>query len=155
MHSRKSHLTAIARTIQPAPVRWLVQHDLIRLPVLDYGCGKCHKVNPPPWVNYDPYYWNIDLNHFRGSFMTVVCSYVLCVLKEPERIKVLKDIQSLLMKVPKGAAAYIIVRNDKPKQGWGISKRGTYQGRVRKLMLPIIYQNSQFRIYRLTRADKI
>lgn len=155
MPSRKSHLTAIARTIQPVPVRWLVKNNLIRLPVLDYGCGKCHKVNPSPWINYDPYYWNIDLDYFRGSFMTVVCSYVLCALEEPERVKILKDIQSLLMKGTKGATAYIIVRNDRPKNGWGFSKRGTYQGRVRKLMLPIIHENSRFRIYRLTRTDKI
>ena len=147
----KSHLTAITRKTQPVPTRWLLKQKHILFPVLDYGCGKCYSVNPLPWINYDPYYYKIDLDCFRGKFLTVVCNYVLCALPAQDRLDILRDIQSLLMNRP-DSRAYVSVRNDKPKQGWGVSSRGTYQGRVRKLPIPLLYSNAQFRTYVLTKT---
>lgn len=145
----KSYLTAISRTTLPKPTRWLIKQGLIQLPCFDYGCGKCYKINPPLWINYDPYYRKINPDHFRGSNMTVICNYVLCVLPESERLPILRHIQTLLSP---GGIAYISVRNDKPRQGWGVSKRGTYQGRVQGLSLPIVYQCAGFRVYKLERS---
>lgn len=152
MPSHKSHLTAISRKTLPRPTRWLIKKGLIRLPCLDYGCGKCHKVNPPVWINYDPYHYKINVDYFKGSNMTVVCNYVLCVLPEQERLPVLRNIQQLLSP---GGIAYISVRNDKPRWGWGTSKRGTYQGRVQGLSLPMIYKCAGFKIYKLTKETPV
>lgn len=145
-----SHLTAIARKTLPRPTRWLLDKGLIVGSVMDYGCGKCGNINPPEWFNYDPHY---QPNFFTGArYDTIVCNYVLCVLPREKRMDVVKHIQVLLRL---NGIAYIAVRNDKPKNGWGVSSRGTYQGRVQKLPLYIIYENSQFRIYQLTKADKL
>ncbi len=151
----KSHLTAITRKAQPVPTRWLLKKGLISLPVLDYGCGKCYKVNPKGWINYDPFWYPIERDFFRGSFRTIICNYVLCTVPAKERMDILRDIQTMLSKSINDATAYITVRNDRPKQGWGKSSRGTYQGRVRKLALPVLYENSQFRIYMLTKKTKL
>lgn len=145
----KSYLTAISRRTVPAPTRWLIRNGLVKMPVLDYGCGKCHSVNPPKWINYDPHHYPINLEHFRGSNLTVICNYVLCTLPKEEHLAVLKDIQSLL-KVHPESVAYISVRNDKPKQGWGLSSRGTYQSKV-VLPFQVIHKNAQFCIYQLTK----
>lgn len=148
--SNKSHLTAITRKQLPTPVRWLFTHAFLppnhlkQYKVLDYGCGKCFKINPSHWVNYDPYYYPIKP---KGKFFTILCTYVLCTISSEHHAEILKNIQSLLTKE---GIAYITVRNDKPKQGWGISKRGTYQGRATKLNLPLLHSNSYFRIYYLT-----
>lgn len=122
-------------------------------PVLDYGCGKCHSVNNQHFVadGYDPHF-RPDGLIARKKYRTILCNYVLCVVPAAERITILKDIQSRLVDdEPDTAFALLSVRNDKPKQGWGKNKRGTYQGRVRKLTLPIIYECAGFRIYLLTK----
>jgi len=147
-----SHKTAIARKSQPVPTRWLLSQNLIRFPVLDYGCGKCQQVNPDPWINYDPYWYKIDLDYFRGSFQTVVCNYVICTLPESEEKKILREIQSLLSDNTE-AVAFITVRNDTPKAGHGVSSKGTFQ---RKVILPYLVElrvTSQYRIYLLTKKD--
>ena len=146
-----SHLTAIARKTLPVPTRWLLQHGMLTGSVMDYGCGKCASVNPPGWFNYDPYY-QPNANFGTDRFDTIVCNYVLCTLPNRERMDVLKHIQTLLRL---NGVAYISVRNDRPKQGWGISSRGTYQGRVRKLPLPILRNVKQYRIYLLTKETKL
>jgi hypothetical protein len=145
-----SHLTAITRKRMPVPTRWLINAGLVDVEenVLDFGCGKCGEVNPKTWDNYDPHYRPWSCWHKR-SYRTIICNYVLCTLPDEERLPILKEIQRKLG--GHDAIAYLSVRNDKPKQGWGKSSRGTYQGRVRKLNLPLTYKNSQFRIYQLTK----
>lgn len=150
MLKHNSHLTAISRATLPRPTRWLMKKGLLVGKVMDYGCGKCAKVNPPDWFNYDPYY---QPNFFTGArYDTIICNYVLCVLPNAERMKVVKHIQTLLRL---NGVAYIAVRNDRPKAGWGVSSRGTYQGRVRRLPLPLLYECSQFRIYQVTKEDRL
>jgi len=146
----KSHLTAIVRRTLPVPTRWLIKAGLVDVEknVLDFGCGKCGEVNPKTWDNYDPFYRPWSCWHKR-TYQTIICNYVLCTLCEKDRLPILKEIQKKLS--GKNAIAYISVRNDKPKNGWGKSNKGTYQGRVRNLNLPLVYKNSQFRIYHLTK----
>jgi hypothetical protein len=151
----KSHLTAITRKALPTPARWLMQHGYVLdhpfIPTLDFGCGKCASVNPKTWVNYDPHYCPDTIAEGQ-RFNIIVCNYVLCVKTQEDRRKILKKIRYLLSE---HGIAYISVRNDKPKNGWGKSARGTYQGRVQKLALPLLYSNSQFRIYLLTKKTKL
>lgn len=144
-----SHLTAISRKTLPVPTRWLRKQGVILGRVLDYGCGKCASVNPPSWDNYDPHFYP---NGMSGKYDTILCNYVLCTLPNDERMEILHDIQNHLTA---DGIAYISVRNDRPKQGWGISSRGTYQGRVRKLPLLCIRETSQYRIFRLTKHTEL
>jgi ATP adenylyltransferase len=145
MPSHNSHLTAISRKTLPKPTRWLMDKGLIWGRTLDYGCGKCFPINPIDWDNYDPYYYPVILS---PGYQTIICNYVLCTLPtQAERMKVLRQINFLLYS---NGIAYISVRNDKPRWGWGVSKRGTYQGRVQGLPLPLLYKCHGFRIYRLT-----
>jgi len=150
-----AHLTAIARKALPTPVRWLQRQGFVidnpSIAVLDFGCGKCASVNPKHWDNYDPHYAPDGIPSGK-KYNIILCTYVLCVLSPEDRPKVLKKIRSLLSE---WGCAYITVRADRPKNGWGKSSRGTYQGRVKKLALPLLHQNSQFRIYQLTRNTKL
>lgn len=151
----KSYLTAIARRSLPSPTRWLLKQKLIdaQALVLDYGCGKCALVNPKAWLNFDPHYAPDTLKTKAGLyFSTIICNYVLCTLPKEERTRVLLEIQALLTST---GEAFISVRNDKPKQGWGLSTKGTYQGRCSNVTDDLVYKNSQFRIYRLTKKTRI
>jgi hypothetical protein len=151
----KSYLTAIARRTIPSPVRWLMRQGYVSdhpmIATLDFGCGKCASVNPKSWTNYDPHYAPDAIQNGQ-KFMVILCIYVLCVLPKKERRSVIKKIRYLLSD---WGCAYIAVRNDRPRWGWGRSSRGTYQGRVRKLNLPLVHQTSQFRIYQLTKTTKL
>lgn len=148
----KSHLTAIVRKELPSPVKWILKTQTSFGKVLDFGCGKCAPINPPDWDNYDPYYNPNGIK--QKKYDTVFCTYVLCTLKKEDREKVLREIESLLK--PRIGVAYISVRNDKPKQGWGFSRRNTYQGRTTELdkKLQLIHSTSQFRIYCLHRSSR-
>ena len=159
MMNGKSHLTAISRKTLPLPVRWLVKNFRLvrRNPVnmLDYGCGKCHEINNEYFGQcdgYDPYYRPDGL--IKGKrYDYILCTYVLCTIDDhEERLKILKEIKRLLK--PDGHA-YISVRNDKPKKGWGVTSIGTYQGRVQDLPLTLFQSCSQFRIYVLTKQTKL
>jgi 2-polyprenyl-3-methyl-5-hydroxy-6-metoxy-1,4-benzoquinol methylase len=140
----KTHLTAISRRNDPLPTRWLEKKGLIRGKVLDYGCGKCYIINPMAWDSYDP---NFPTGGIYPPYDTIICNYVLCVLPRAKRMPVLKEIHAALKSDGK---AYISVRNDRPNQGWGKNKRGTYQGRVHTLKLPLLYECAGFRTYLLT-----
>lgn len=152
-----SHLTAISRKVLPVPVRWLLSNGLLHGHLLDYGCGKCAEINAQvlntaPGVSsvtsYDPYYAPDALNNsHRDRFDVVLCTYVLCTLPQEMEPLVLKAVQKRLL--PNGVA-YITVRNDVPKGGYGVSSKGTFQ---RKVEMPYLYELRkchQYRIYLLT-----
>lgn len=150
-----SHLTAISRKAIPAPTRWLIANDKVPtqpgdLNVLDFGCGKCLSVNPVTWDNYDPHYRPWSVWH-KQWYDIIICNYVLCTLPAKERLSVMQEIQKKLYKT---GVAYVSVRTDKPRQGWGLRSKGTYQGKV-ELPLEIIYKNSQFCIYVLTKSTRL
>jgi len=147
-----SHCTAIYRKTLPLPTRWLLKNGYLSMysVTLDFGCGNCMSVNPTKWDNYDPYYRPWTCWH-KKCYKTIICNYVLNTLPKAEHVPVLKEIQK---KLDKTGNAYISVRNDKPKTGWGISKRRTYRSQV-SLDLPIIHSNSSFQIYHLTKKNKL
>lgn len=158
--NNKSYLTAITRKDLPNPVKWLLANQLIHGNVLDYGCGKCKELNNYHFArqsevkhidSYDPYYSPDDIIRPHGGegwYDVVLCTYVLCTLPEKDEKKVLKDIKPLLR--PNGVA-YITVRNDEPKQGWGESSRGTYQRNVELPSLYLFKQCCQYKIYLMMR----
>ena len=154
-----SHLTAIARKELPVPTRWLLSQNKLFGHILDYGCGKCKPVNDSvlakiPGVesvtSYDPFY--VPDTVIKPYFYNVIlCTYVLCTIPEENMDSVLWSIKTALR--PDGVA-YISVRNDTPKQGWGLSKRGTFQ---RKVELPLfeLRKCGNYRIYELTSQTEI
>lgn len=139
------HRTAIVRKSLPTPVKWIIHKIGISGKVLDFGCGKCAPINPPEWDSYDPYYKPDGIK--QKKYDIILCTYVLCTLTKGERNAVLNKISSLLKKDT--GEAFIVVRNDKPKQGWGYSKRNTYQGRTPELdqLMKLVHSTSQYRIY--------
>jgi hypothetical protein len=123
----KSHKTAISRKTLPLPTRWLLSRGLLKGAILDYGCGKCFKLNNLFFVSdgYDPHYRLSGIRH--ESYDTILCNFVLNVIESQEmRNTVVEHIQSLLAH---DGIAYITVRNDTHKLN-GCTKRGTWQGLV-------------------------
>lgn len=157
-----SHRTAITRKNLSVPVRWLLKHDLIYGNVLDYGCGRCQELNerllsqhPDVYSvsSYDPYYApSLSRAKWGVKWDVILCTYVLCVLPEELEHSVLDTIQTLLQ--PEGVA-YITVREEPPKNGWGVSSRGTFQRHVDIPYLSVICQNRRFTIYSLTRTTQL
>ena len=89
--------------------------------VLDYGCGKgadARYLENKGYniCSYDPH-WNPTTP--VGTFDTVLCTYVLNVLREAEAAEVIRNIKKYL--TPSGVA-YITVRRDIKKEG--VTSRG-------------------------------
>ena len=83
------YLTAIKRTDLSVPTRYLLQHDLLKGRILDFGCGFGYdtdelKNRDFDIIGYDYYY---RPNYPEGKFDTIICNYVLNVL-EPISIKI-------------------------------------------------------------------
>lgn len=159
-----SHLTAIARTALPVPVRWLLSQGMIHGHVLDYGCGKCKGLNDTVLVkapsvksvdSYDPHHAPDGIkepNNHEGWYDVILCTYVLCTLPEGPELDILRQIRKNLRK---NGIAFVTVRNDEPKKGYGISSRNTFQRRVE---LPYLYElrkTTQYRIYVLNRDTQL
>lgn len=150
-----SHLTAIARKKLPNPVLHLIQREEIVGHVLDYGCGKCAALNEDELasvngvksvLSYDPFY-SPHVFKMDSPFDTILCTYVLCTLPKSQEKQILRHIQNLL--APMGLA-FITVRNDRPKNGYGKNSRGTFQRKVELPYLQEYKKTSQYRIYLLT-----
>jgi chemotaxis methyl-accepting protein methylase len=104
-------------------------------------------------TSYDPFYAPDALNNCAFErFDVVLCNYVLCTLPQEEESGVLKAVQSHLL--PNGVA-YISVRADVPRGGYGVSSKGTYQRRVEMPFLYELRKTNQYRIYLLTRGFKL
>ena len=155
MPFHKSHLTAITRKELPVPTRWLIKNELVHpgRTVLDYGCGKCFLINPPRWDSYDPHYRPDGINK-SIKYNKIICNYVLCtILSYFARLDILKDIQSHLNE---NGIAYITVRNDEPKSGWGLSTKRTYQCHLVAIPpLDEIHCCHNFRVFKLTSDMKL
>jgi diadenosine tetraphosphate (Ap4A) HIT family hydrolase len=143
-----SHLTAIERTKISSPVQFLLDQDLLRGRILDFGCGLGNDVKLLEYkgldiTGYDPYYLPIDP---VGKFETIVCCYVLNVLMPEEQAAVLMNIAYLLKP---GGKAYYAVRRDLKKEGFRehyVHKQPTYQCTV-KLPFKSVLLNEYCEIY--------
>jgi diadenosine tetraphosphate (Ap4A) HIT family hydrolase len=143
-----SHLTAIDRTKISSPVQFLLDRDLLKGRILDFGCGLGYDVKllgsrGLDISGYDPYYLPIDP---IGKFETIVCCYVLNVLMPEEQADVLMNIAYLLKP---GGKAYYAVRRDLKKEGFRehyVHKKPTYQCTV-KLPFKSVQLNEYCEIY--------
>ena len=139
----KSAATAISRKTLSLPAKWLLDHDLLKGTLLDYGCGKGVDASILKASTYDPCYFPIELN---GKWDTIYCIYVLNVL-QPEHVStVIETIKSYLAP---GGTAYLAVRRDIDKEG--ITSKGTQQWNV-ILDLPVVVEKKgKFCIYKVSK----
>lgn len=142
----KSHLTAITRNKPSLPMRILEKDKLLSMPILDYGSGKGYDALYYQTAMYDKYHFPYKP---KRKYKTIVCNYVLNVIKKTEGLEILKDIQDMLSE---DGTAYIAVRRDVKGQHW--YARGTYQRRC-MLDLPILAENYTCAIYILQKYDII
>ena len=143
-----SHLTAKERDKISYPARIIIERNLLKGNILDYGCGfgsdvKFIKEEGYNIIGYDPYYYP---DRPQEKFDTIICFYVLNVLLPEEQAKVLMDISTLLKP---GGKAYFAVRRDIKQKGFRIHKlykKPTYQCIV-KLPYKTIFKNKYAEIY--------
>ncbi len=148
MKNINSHLTAKKRDKISFPTRLLVEKQLIKGEVLDFGCGFGKDVDALKSTNveirgYDPFYFN---EYPTEQFDTIICIYVLNVLLPQNQAEVIFQISNLLKP---GGIAYFAVRRDVQYPGFRthkIHKEKTYQCNV---ILPFksIYKNEYVEIY--------
>lgn len=138
----KSWKTAIARKKLPVPTRFLLENDLLRGSVLDYGCGKCHDLNNQHFVaeGFDPHFRPIALDK---KYDTIICNYVLNVVPDDVRSTILEKIKSLLND---NGTAYVAVRRDMASD---YTTKDTEQFLV-ELDYPTVVKNSNFEIYKIS-----
>lgn len=152
----KSHKTAISRKTASAPLRYLLEKQLIpaECRVLDYGCGRGKDVG---WLNssgvrafgYDPYQEGWDNKaYLQPKYDIITCTYVLNVVDKYERELIIESIRKSLKP---GGKAYISVRRDikTPTK----TKIGTHQWPV-YLPYKIIKENSSFCIYEINNETR-
>lgn len=143
-----SHLTAKERTTLSFPTRWLMQNNLLKGEILDFGCGfgfDTDELQKEGFdiVGYDNYY---RPEYPTKCFDTIICNYVLNVLEPKEQAEVLMEVSELLK--PTGTA-YFTVRRDLKSEGFRIHylhKQPTYQCNV---VLPYksLFLNENCEIY--------
>lgn len=78
------YLTAIKRTSLSVPTRYLLQHNLLKGRILDFGCGYGFDTDELKRqgyniTGYDYYYYRPE--YPVGKFDTILCNYVLNVLE--------------------------------------------------------------------------
>ena len=148
MENINSHLTAIERDKMSHPTRILLNKGELKGKVLDFGCGFGKDVeelqeNEIDIEGYDPHYFP---KFPSGKFDTIICHYVLNVIKNQEQAKVLFEVSNLLKP---GGKAFFTVRRDIKKQGFRehfVHKKMTYQTNV---LLPFksYFKNDNMEIY--------
>jgi len=145
----KSHLTAISRKKPSLPLRVLMSQKIIKKGhrVLDFGCGRGadHVWLQSEGIDakgYDPY-WRPDKTVLKSKYDVVLCSYVLNVVNNKERARIITQLKSL---TKKGGSVYITVRRDM-KEDY-VTKKGTQQYLV-YLPHEIINETSGYCIYKI------
>ena len=137
----RSEKTAMRRRAISVPVRYLRLKELLVGRVLDYGCGRGFDADALKIERYDPHY---APKMPGGKFDTIVCNYVLNVVRPEQVDEIVKDIRGRLRS---GGVAYFNVRRDIKREG--VTKSGTFQNDV-KLDLPVeIEKSGRFAIYRM------
>jgi diadenosine tetraphosphate (Ap4A) HIT family hydrolase len=146
--NKYSHSTAIERVYLSSPAQFLLEKNLLKGKILDFGCGfgndvKLLQKKRFDVTGYDPYYFP----HYPDEkFDTIICFYVLNVLFSEEQANVLMEVSHLLKP---GGKAYFAVRRDIKREGFRehyVHKHLTYQCIV-KLPFKSIKLNEYCEIY--------
>jgi diadenosine tetraphosphate (Ap4A) HIT family hydrolase len=143
-----SHLTAKEREFLSFPARQLLQKNLLKGKVLDFGCGfgkdvEILSIKGIDIKGYDKFH---APDYPTGKFDTILCIYVLNVLLPEEQAMVLMEVSELLKP---GGKAYFTVRRDLKYEGYRMHKlhqKPTYQCTV-KLPFKSIFLNESCEIY--------
>ena len=150
------YLTAIKRTDLSVPTRYLLQHNLLKGRILDFGCGFGYDTDELKKRDYDiigyDYYYRPD--YPEGKFDTIICNYVLNVLEPYAQAEVMMNVTNLLS--PNGTA-YFTVRRDLTEEGFrlhAIHKQYTYQCNV-KLPFQSLIRNSSYELYQYNHFNKL
>lgn len=150
------YLTAIKRTDLSVPVRYLLQHGLLKGRILDFGCGFGYDTDELKRRGYDitgyDYYYRTE--YPEGKFDTIFCVYVLNVLEPYAQTEVMMNVSNLLS--PKGTA-YFAVRRDIKEEGFrlhAIYREYTYQCNVRLPFLSLEC-NSSYELYQYNHFNKL
>lgn len=150
------YLTAIKRTDLSVPTRYLLQHNLLKGRILDFGCGFGFDTDELKRQGFDivgyDYYYRPD--YPTGQFDTIICNYVLNVLESYAQVEVLMNVSNLLK--PTGTA-YYAVRRDLEEEGFrlhAIHKQYTYQCNV-KLPYKSLVSNSSYELYQYNHFNKL
>ena len=150
------YLTAIKRTDLSVPTRYLLQHDLLKGRILDFGCGFGYdtdelKKRGYNIIGYD-YYYRPD--YPEGKFDTIICNYVLNVLEPYAQAEVMMNVTNLLSS---NGTAFFAVRRDLTEEGFrlhAIHKQYTYQCNV-KLPFQSLIRNSSYELYQYNHFNKL
>ena len=137
---------APARQALSKTARVLIEANLVRGRVLDYGCGLGFDADHQGWEAYDPYYRPREPT---GPYDTIIVNHVANILTRASRAKLFEAVNFLL--APKGAA-YISVARNIPVSGKAGSRRRIQNYVV--LTLPAIFADNEEEIYRLAKDAK-
>ena len=150
------YLTAIKRTSLSVPTRYLLQHNLLKGRVLDFGCGYGFDTDELKRQGYDitgyDYYYRPE--YPDGKFDTILCNYVLNVLEPYAQAEVMMNVTNLL--APTGTA-FFAVRRDLTEEGFrlhAIHRQYTYQCNVR-LPFQSLERNSSYELYQYQHFNKL
>jgi diadenosine tetraphosphate (Ap4A) HIT family hydrolase len=143
-----SYLTAKERDSLSFPAKFVLNRDLLKGDVLDFGCGfgKDVELLNLKGINiagYDKHYFP---DYPDKKFDTIICFYVLNVLLPEEQTTVLMELSRLIK--PSGRI-YFALRRDLRYEGFRnhkIHQKPTYQCNV-KLPYKSIFKNENCEIY--------
>lgn len=148
---------AIHRVKMSAPAKELLKLGLLKSPVLDYGCG--HGLDGEylncmgfQVTSYDPVYRPIEVT---GKFKTILCIYVLNIIKEQQEKEIITQLKKLL---ENDGVAFLAVRRDwRNMKNYRCNQCTSLQVKCRAqrlvyLDLPIICENRNFCIYKMTKT---
>jgi len=151
-----SYLTAKDRDSLSFPAKILLERNLLKGEILDYGCGKAKDVEVLNSKSYnvdayDKYYFP---EYPTKKYDTILCLYVLNVLLPEEQTLCLIEISRLLKTNGK---AYFAVRRDIKYEVFRIHKKYQKQTYQCNVILPYksIFQNENLEIYEYSHYNNL
>jgi len=151
-----SHLTAKERENLSFPAKILLNKNLLKGDVLDFGCGfgKDVEILSAKGINIDAYDKFYFPNYPQKRYDTIICFYVLNVLLPEEQAMVLMQLSELIK--PSGKV-FIAVRRDVNFEGYRthrVHQKKTYQCNV-VLNATSIYRNDHCEIYQYQHFNQL